>query len=272
MFKKMNNIYNNLNDINNMGHVFKVSDDIVYARGLLRVQMSEMVKFELEKKRLFGRDKDLRLSVKRRKVIKRYYYQSNSGLGKEKFIDLVKAGGEKILTMPKLINKVANDYVNMFSNTITTTNISNIIKKILNMSSKNVKNIITNNGQEKVPYDHRGIADGLKINENNEVILTVFSSVTSKSNHKIDLDLSPKENIFVKKYITEIKFGLPTISMPENKTIILENNFSMQYKGMIKTPVIDKGIMIGNKNTIKMPEGLGKELQERNKGAMEAIG
>jgi F0F1-type ATP synthase alpha subunit len=49
MFKKMNNICNDLNDINNMGHVFKVSDDIVYARGLLRVQMSEMVS-ELEKK------------------------------------------------------------------------------------------------------------------------------------------------------------------------------------------------------------------------------
>jgi F-type H+/Na+-transporting ATPase subunit alpha len=31
--------------INNIGYVFKVSDDIAYARGLLKVQMSEMVKF-----------------------------------------------------------------------------------------------------------------------------------------------------------------------------------------------------------------------------------
>lgn len=35
-------------DINNIGFVFKVSDDIVYARGLLKVQMSEMVKFFLK--------------------------------------------------------------------------------------------------------------------------------------------------------------------------------------------------------------------------------
>jgi hypothetical protein len=31
-----------------MDFVFKVSDDIVYAGGLLRVQMSEMVKFEMK--------------------------------------------------------------------------------------------------------------------------------------------------------------------------------------------------------------------------------
>ena len=48
MFKNIKKFYNdlnelnNLNDINNMGYVFKVSDDIVYARGLLKVQMSEM--------------------------------------------------------------------------------------------------------------------------------------------------------------------------------------------------------------------------------------
>src|SRR6266542_3483040 len=35
-------------EINNIGYVFKVSDDIVYARGLLKVQMSEMVKFNLK--------------------------------------------------------------------------------------------------------------------------------------------------------------------------------------------------------------------------------
>ena len=38
-----------LNDINNIGFVFKVSDEIAYARGLLKVQMSEMVKFNLER-------------------------------------------------------------------------------------------------------------------------------------------------------------------------------------------------------------------------------
>jgi len=35
-------------NLNNMGFVFKVSDDIVYARGLLKVQMTEMVVFKLE--------------------------------------------------------------------------------------------------------------------------------------------------------------------------------------------------------------------------------
>lgn len=37
--------YSETEDINNLGYVFKVSDDIAYARGLLKVQMSEMVKF-----------------------------------------------------------------------------------------------------------------------------------------------------------------------------------------------------------------------------------
>jgi len=35
-------------NINDIGYVFKVSDDIVYARGLLKVQMSEMVKITLK--------------------------------------------------------------------------------------------------------------------------------------------------------------------------------------------------------------------------------
>jgi len=41
-------------DLDNVGYVFKVSDDIVYARGLLKVQMSEMVKFEKEGENIFG--------------------------------------------------------------------------------------------------------------------------------------------------------------------------------------------------------------------------
>ena len=43
MLKNIKKFYSELNDINNIGFVFKVSDDIVYARGLLKVQMSEMV-------------------------------------------------------------------------------------------------------------------------------------------------------------------------------------------------------------------------------------
>src|SRR5690348_16062647 len=39
------NFYTESDNINEIGYVFKVSDDIVYARGLLKVQMSEMVKF-----------------------------------------------------------------------------------------------------------------------------------------------------------------------------------------------------------------------------------
>ena len=36
-----------------ISHV-KVSDDIVYARGLLNVQMSELVKFQLENELIYG--------------------------------------------------------------------------------------------------------------------------------------------------------------------------------------------------------------------------
>jgi F-type H+/Na+-transporting ATPase subunit alpha len=40
--------YVEIENINEIGFVYKVSDDIVYARGLLKVQMSEMVKFTLK--------------------------------------------------------------------------------------------------------------------------------------------------------------------------------------------------------------------------------
>jgi F-type H+-transporting ATPase subunit alpha len=50
--KRFNGEEENLNDI---GFVFKVSDDIAYARGLLKAQMTEMVTFKLEdEKNLFG--------------------------------------------------------------------------------------------------------------------------------------------------------------------------------------------------------------------------
>jgi F0F1-type ATP synthase alpha subunit len=41
-------------NLDDLGYVFKVSDDIVYARGLLKVQMSEMVKFEKEGESIYG--------------------------------------------------------------------------------------------------------------------------------------------------------------------------------------------------------------------------
>jgi F-type H+-transporting ATPase subunit alpha len=54
MFKNIKRFYMEKEDINNIGYVFKVSDDIVYARGLLKVQMSEMVMFEIEGEKLYG--------------------------------------------------------------------------------------------------------------------------------------------------------------------------------------------------------------------------
>jgi F-type H+-transporting ATPase subunit alpha len=59
LFKNI--ILNNLerenihSDIDDMGYVFKVSDDIVYARGLLKAQMSELVNFEnVNNNKLYG--------------------------------------------------------------------------------------------------------------------------------------------------------------------------------------------------------------------------
>jgi F-type H+-transporting ATPase subunit alpha len=47
-------LYYTEEDINNIGYVFKVSDEIVYARGLIKVQMSEMVKFLMEDEVIYG--------------------------------------------------------------------------------------------------------------------------------------------------------------------------------------------------------------------------
>ena len=54
MLKNIKKFYKSVDDIDKKGFVFKVSDDIVYARGLLRVQMSEMVKFEKENETIYG--------------------------------------------------------------------------------------------------------------------------------------------------------------------------------------------------------------------------
>jgi len=55
MLKNIKRFYNQKENMNNMGYVFKVSDDIVYARGLLKVQMSEMVEMEIEgEDKLYG--------------------------------------------------------------------------------------------------------------------------------------------------------------------------------------------------------------------------
>jgi len=48
------NFYSQEDNLNDMGFVFKVSDDIAYARGLLKAQMSEMVIFKIEKGKLLG--------------------------------------------------------------------------------------------------------------------------------------------------------------------------------------------------------------------------
>src|SRR5438876_770517 len=47
-FNEKRNFYVQEENLNDMGFVFKVSDDIAYARGLLKAQMSEMVTFKLE--------------------------------------------------------------------------------------------------------------------------------------------------------------------------------------------------------------------------------
>lgn len=44
----------NNEDLDNQGVVFKVSDDIVYAKGLLNVRMSEMVRFQVGSTNLYG--------------------------------------------------------------------------------------------------------------------------------------------------------------------------------------------------------------------------
>jgi F-type H+/Na+-transporting ATPase subunit alpha len=50
-----NENYAEIDNIDEIGFVYKVSDDIAYARGLLKVQMSEMVKFNLkDNKEIYG--------------------------------------------------------------------------------------------------------------------------------------------------------------------------------------------------------------------------
>lgn len=47
-YNEKKNFFSKEENLNDMGFVFKVSDDIVYARGLLKAQMTEMVTFKLE--------------------------------------------------------------------------------------------------------------------------------------------------------------------------------------------------------------------------------
>jgi F-type H+-transporting ATPase subunit alpha len=47
-YNEKKNFFSKEENLNDMGFVFKVSDDIAYARGLLKAQMTEMVTFKLE--------------------------------------------------------------------------------------------------------------------------------------------------------------------------------------------------------------------------------
>jgi len=47
-YNEKKNLFSKEENLNDMGFVFKVSDDIAYARGLLKAQMTEMVSFKLE--------------------------------------------------------------------------------------------------------------------------------------------------------------------------------------------------------------------------------
>jgi hypothetical protein len=53
MFKKIKRFYMEKEDKNSIGYMIKESDDIVYARGTMKVQMSEMVMFEIEGGKLY---------------------------------------------------------------------------------------------------------------------------------------------------------------------------------------------------------------------------
>jgi hypothetical protein len=203
-----------------------------------------------------------------KKVIKRYYIKSNYIFGKDKISEIVKIGNNLIPLSKELYEIGRTKLIKIYDNTITKNNVSKEIKiqnKLLNSQFK--KNIIMFE-QKMVAYDHRGIVKGIKINKDESIDLTYFETITNKSIHQINLNLSKEELVFLppKDYI------IPTISMPDNKPVSLEN-FNMNYKGIIKTPVINNKILkLEEKNVIKIPNGLGKELQERTEGFMEIIG
>ena len=141
-----------------IGCVFKISDDIVYARGLLKVQMSEMVKFKKEGESMYGivnyldsegftKNKKKRIRIK--KVIKRFYHLSMFNMyPKIKVID---------------IEKVVNEGIEIVKD------ISLSMKKLrIDKVKENKQNIGVNSKHDKIIEDHKYIVNGniTELNEN----------------------------------------------------------------------------------------------------------
>jgi hypothetical protein len=259
----LKNIINFFNDINSIGYSLKISEDIVDVR-MLKVCL------KLENEKVFGFFKNKSGLKKKgyKKIIKRNYKKSNYSLVKITGIITV---ADKVVIVPmKLAGIVGQNFVEIYRDAITKNNISKEIKIQNNLSNSQFKNDFKLVEEEKnaVLYDHRVLVNGVKVNEDGSVNLIYFETVTSKGNHEINLNLSKEEANLLKNE----KFIIPTISMPENKTIKIED-FSMIYKSAIKKPLTnDHGIKLDEKNVIKMPKGLDKELQERTDGFMEVVG
>ena len=185
-------------------------------------------------------------------IIKRNYNKSNTSLGKDKIVWI---GNKAVILGKDLYNYL---FSNLYVNTITKKNINKMV---------DIQDIVLK--KEKVIYNHRGFVEGINITNNNDINLSYFSTATSKEIHDIDLDLQGKdlENLVN----INVDFKIPTLNMPNNIAIKIETGFDLRFKGMTKIPVI-KNIKIEEKNIVKLPKGLNKEMQERSDKVMEIYG
>jgi hypothetical protein len=190
-----------LNDINNMGFVFKVSDDIVYAKGLLKVQMSDKVKLEVEKEQKYGK-----VIYKNKRIIKRFYRSSVFNFFKIK--DIVSISNNTI--------KLSNDLISFVGNAFT----NKSMNKILRDETKDVLNKMQK--ECKASYKaglHRGTIEGISSGTENNVNIDLYSTLTSKDMHFVDImDI-------IKEKKMSMLMPMPTISIPGIELIMKEEKY-----------------------------------------------
>ena len=213
-----------------------------------------------------------RYYTKNKKVIKRYYTKSSYSFVKEKISTVFKIGEQFVPFSKQLYESIGQNFHHFFADTITKNNVSKELKIQSKLTNSQVEKSINLEGQNVVPYDHRGFVKGVKINEDETVDLTYFDTITTKANHKINLELSNEEKFLLGFEKGEPVFIIPTQSMPGNKLIQI-GEVSISNKGFVTTSIIKtKKIQLDENNVLFLPKNFSKELKERAEGFMETIG
>jgi hypothetical protein len=173
--------------------------------------------------------------------------------------------GGKAISIPQ---ELLNEVVLLYENTISNKTIYNIYKDKNKFTSKQVDKDFDCNKTEMLGYSHRGFIEGIRFDNEGNVLLKEFGSFTKTDSHQIDIKLLEHQQ----KELIDLKIEtiMPTMKMPK-KEIKLVDSFKVEAKTLVKN-VISKDLVIVEKDVMILPKGLNEEMNLRTGKVMEILG